>query len=237
MNRFDTNAFGMRSTELPAAKTAKEFRVLALGDSVLNGGNLADQDDLATSLLTTGERRVLNASAGSWGPPNELNYVREFGWFDADATIIVLSSHDAQDVPTFAPLNPLTHPTKNPRTAIFAFAARYGPKFPNLGEIPPAPPGKTAYHPVSALPDLEELLKLASHRGPVCAILDTTQHELQSQQKDPGYQAIATVARETAATVVELSNFLDKASSYRDDIHLSKEGQRQLASAMLSCIK
>jgi len=37
---------------------------------------------------------VGNASAKSWGPPNELAYLQHFGTLDADVVILELSSHD-----------------------------------------------------------------------------------------------------------------------------------------------
>ena len=53
------------------------FIILGLGDSVINGGTLTDQDSLATTRLSKSltqllqrKVQVLNISAGSWGPDN-----------------------------------------------------------------------------------------------------------------------------------------------------------------------
>jgi hypothetical protein len=53
----------------------KEFGILVLGDSVVNGLSLIDQSEIATSLLSVrlaarGDRAIVvgNISAGSWGP-------------------------------------------------------------------------------------------------------------------------------------------------------------------------
>src|SRR5680860_1531138 len=100
-NHFIVNQFGMRSHPFTVSKEGNEFRVMVFGDSVLNGGNLTDHDDLATSILESkftkaGHENVVvgNISAGSWGPGNWLAYAREYGFFDTDIVAIVVSSHD-----------------------------------------------------------------------------------------------------------------------------------------------
>jgi len=50
-NQVFINAYGMRSPDFAPEKAPGELRVLVFGDSVLNGGNLSDQAELATSLL------------------------------------------------------------------------------------------------------------------------------------------------------------------------------------------
>ena len=49
--RFLVNDYSMRSAPLAARKGADERRVLVFGDSVVNGGNLTDHQDLATTRL------------------------------------------------------------------------------------------------------------------------------------------------------------------------------------------
>jgi hypothetical protein len=105
-NHFDTNAWSMRSKAIDPQKDTTI--VVLIGDSVINGGNLTDQDSLASTLLenrlTAIARRnirVLNISGGSWGPDNAAAYLKEQGLFDADAMVLVCSSHDAYDNMTF----------------------------------------------------------------------------------------------------------------------------------------
>lgn len=124
--RISYNAFGMRSPPLSRAKgSPREFRVLLLGDSVINGGSWIDQDALATTEIARELTRelarpviVMNVSAGSWGPQNQLAYIEEYGLFECDAAAVLWSVHDLDDVPTFGPLSPKSHPTTNPRTAL-----------------------------------------------------------------------------------------------------------------------
>lgn len=99
-NEILTNEYSMRS--LPLQKNEK--RVLIFGDSVLNGGSLTDHNRLATTRLEkelqsqcVSSARVLNISAGGWGPDNAYAYLKKFGGFNATKIIIVFSSHDAHD--------------------------------------------------------------------------------------------------------------------------------------------
>lgn len=80
------------------------FIVLGLGDSVLNGGVLTDQDSIATSRLSNDlsvfigkDVQVLNISAGSWGPDNCEAYLKRYGVFNGKVAFLVCSSHDAHD--------------------------------------------------------------------------------------------------------------------------------------------
>ena len=80
------------------------FIILGLGDSVINGGTLTDQDSLATTRLSKSltqllqrKVQVLNISAGSWGPDNCEAYLKRYGAFNAKIAFLLCSSHDAHD--------------------------------------------------------------------------------------------------------------------------------------------
>jgi hypothetical protein len=101
-NRVITNAFSMRNDPVLPTDT---LVVLLVGDSVINGGSMTDQDSLASGFLekklslTLKKRvRVLNISAGSWGPDNIAAYLKKFGLFNAKLICLVTSSHDAHDI-------------------------------------------------------------------------------------------------------------------------------------------
>lgn len=227
-NRFSTNEYGMRS---PPLTDDPRVRVLVLGDSVPNGGNLTDQDALATSLLTTNETLYLNASAGSWGPANMLAYVKAFGFFGAGRTVIILSSHDANDVPTFGALDPNTHPTTRPLSALWEAVAKYLPRYlpgytaATTADTPP-PDGED-----TAIAAARELLRLASANGPVCLVLHSTRDEGDAEEP---FTDLLHAGQEASAKIVRDAAFLD-ASSYRDAIHPNDNGQADLARAIASC--
>jgi len=121
-NQIIINEYGMRSDSITLTKKdSEEIRIVVFGDSVLNGGSLTDHHELATSLLqaklnaiSNRQVKVLNVSAGSWGPGNWLAYVNEYGFFDADIVVLIMSNHDIGDNPDFGPLDKVQFPGSKP---------------------------------------------------------------------------------------------------------------------------
>lgn len=102
-NRIAINQYSMRSPVIAAQRSTSTLRVLLLGDSIANGGWWTDQNDTLSALMTqqlqlaqTSYRQVevLNASANSWGPRNELAYIKRFGTFDAQVLVLLLNTDD-----------------------------------------------------------------------------------------------------------------------------------------------
>lgn len=132
-NRFKVNSYGMRSDDFPAQPAQGEQRILVFGDSVVVGGSQLDQRVIATEQLR--ERLVAaspaaqvivgNVSAGSWGPGNWQAWLNRYGHLGASKVILVVSSHDLEDHPTFESLNPFTHPQENPPSATHELLMRY----------------------------------------------------------------------------------------------------------------
>lgn len=226
-NHMFINEFGMRSATFSAEKPAGEFRVLVIGDSVIDGGALTDQADLATDILSVDGALYLNASAGSWGPENEEAYIAQFGTFDADMLILVLSTHDAGDVPRFAALNPATHPTETPWFALSEAVSRYLPRY-----MPWKEKQKEIVRPPaeSALAAITRIVRLSI---PVCVITHADRMESRSGVRGDGYSAILNAA--SGFPIVDDAQFINAETGYRDIIHLSKEGQIGLSLAMAKC--
>lgn len=164
--RISFNSHSMRSPE------GDEFNVLVFGDSVVNGGSRIDQEDLATAIL---ERKlgkpVGNVSAGSWGPQNMLAYAKRYGFFGARVVVIVLSTHDYLDAPTFAPVE---------APPLFALEALLPKR---------APPSR----PASTEGPLREFLRLAKAQGRVIV----AQH-LERGEAEPSKDIAAIAASEGA---------------------------------------
>jgi lysophospholipase L1-like esterase len=103
-NMIAINQYSMRSPEISATRTENAFRVLLLGDSIINGGWWTDQANTISALLqqqlqphsaaNSAAVEVLNASANSWGPRNELAYLQRFGSFQAQVIVLVINTDD-----------------------------------------------------------------------------------------------------------------------------------------------
>src|SRR5262249_55223140 len=97
-----TNEWGMRSPPASRRKPQGAFRILMLGDSTLYGGSYIDQEDLYSSRVRRqlqesgfpGPVEVLAMGCNGWGPFHERGYIKAFGTFDADLTIVHLPIDD-----------------------------------------------------------------------------------------------------------------------------------------------
>jgi hypothetical protein len=146
-DRFAVNRYSMRADDFPPQKSSPaELRVLVIGDSIIYGGVRIDQEDIDTEILKRDLERQLgrplvvgNASAKSWGPPNELAYLERFGTLDSDIVVLELSSHDYADSPTFFPVVGIAaeYPGTKPRSALADLFKTYIlPRFFGYGSTP-----------------------------------------------------------------------------------------------------
>lgn len=246
------NRWSQRSPDIEPRRTdPREVRVLVLGDSVVYGGAQLDDTQLATTLAEKALRdalgrpvRVLNIAAGSWGPQNQLAYVRRFGLFDADVAVIVWSSHDAWDVPRFASLGP-DLPERTPTFALAESISRY--LLPRLRRAEPAAavaPGDID----EACASAAELLAFLNERGiPTRVLLHSTRGELRGTP-DPSQplqigrerlqQVIVDAGTSWTGTGEAFSDSLSRGESpFRDDIHPSAEGQKLLADLLEKMVR
>ena len=255
-NHYQVNHFSMRAENFPPTREPGERRVLVFGDSVVNAGAQVDQYVIATELLhrelaqqqedgpSQGQARnkvtVGNVSAFSWGPGNWLAYARRYGFFGADTVIIVTNSGDYGDVPTFAPLNPDTHPSVQPASALWEAAVRYLPAYlqrlqPTAPPPPPAPPTSAQAGPES-LRDLKELMRMAQQAGAKVRLVQHYQSdELDAQTPPLGTALFAQAGAELGVPVLSMQQAERDArdTAYLDNIHLKAEGQRVLADALM----
>jgi len=249
--RFVTNELGLRSDPLTTPKPADARRVLVMGDSVVNGGSLIDHADLATTLLQqrgmgSGRMEVVNVSAGSWGPGNWLAFARDPGLLAADALVLVVSSHDYADNPSFAPLDPSTQPMRRPVSALAEGVLTYLPRYLPIGQgsesSTPALDGASEQNVTRAMGDLEALLQHARRSVPLVIVLQhLDRRELPPSRPAAGYWRIRSVCAAAGVSVRSLGPALAKALTagvdpYRDTIHLNKSGQALLASVVASAL-
>ncbi len=236
---FTTNRFGMRSPEWSEHKQSPSSRrVLAFGDSVMMAGAVP-QDQIATSLIRNAlaERgvptEVGNVSAASWGPGNWLAYAKRYGFFDADTVVLVISSHDYADNPTFRPLNRLTHPTKRPIFATAQYIRNKVNQFSDWVGLAQEPhdPGPTEKDSRLALGDLRRFLLLAKQGGRKVLVFQHFERvELDGKPK-PGAARIAALCRDLQIETISMRGVeaANQAGSYADGIHLTAQGQAVIA--------
>ncbi|MGB0258949.1 MAG: GDSL-type esterase/lipase family protein [Coraliomargarita sp.] len=252
-NQFYVNRYSMRADEFSEVKEGAELRVLCLGDSILDGGALLDQSELATVKLQEMLSAdcavpvvVGNASAKSWGPGNWLAYLQRNGAFDADIVVIVISSHDLKDEPTFAPLNPNTHPTERPLSAFSEAFSRYLPRYlPFLASNAPKDHGVELSDEelcAAAYASLSSIIEWVDQQGAQVVVLShVTRSELRAGEKKSGGLLIEGFMREQGVLLMDTLPFYEKAlmaerELYLDSIHLNAEGHAALALALQAAV-
>ncbi|UKO97209.1 SGNH/GDSL hydrolase family protein [Nostoc sp. UHCC 0870] len=145
-NRIEINEYSMRSGSISKIPAPSTLRILILGDSIANGGWWTDQANTISSLLMASlshrqPTEVMNASANSWGPRNELAYLQKFGTFQAQVVVLLLNTDDLfATAPTSLPVGrDRNYPNQKPALAYIEVWQRYLQKptpHPELKAIP-----------------------------------------------------------------------------------------------------
>ncbi|MBD1835995.1 SGNH/GDSL hydrolase family protein [Cyanobacteria bacterium FACHB-472] len=246
-NRIEINQYSMRSPEITETLPESTMRVLLLGDSIANGGWWTDQTNTLSAMLTKllessidsntfKQVEVLNASANSWCPRNELAYIKRFGTFDAQIIVLLINTDDLfGTAPTSVPVGrDRFYPSQKPPLGIVEAFSRY--------LLPYKPPSEMAQ--VNAelgdrvgfnLEAIREIKTIADQKG---ASLMLAMTPLKREIGEPGPRDYELEARKrlidlTKAQNIAYIDFLPIFNSkqqpetlYRDHIHLSIEGNQ-----------
>lgn len=248
-SHIDYNSYSQRSEEPDSTKTI----VLGLGDSVILGGTMLDQDSVATTLFSkeTG-MQMLNISSGSWGPDNCAAYLKEKGTFGAKAMVLVCSSHDAFDVMSHIPVVGIypNYPDKQYKLAIWEVIDRY-----LMPRIKVYFRGKQLLDPDAQVvekvksdegvankalnfdPGFDQLLQISDEKHISFFIyLHPEVGEVMSRKYKEGGLMIMEWAKTHHIKLIDGLNEGVTVDMYRDVIHLNEKGQRNLANSLKKMI-
>ena len=248
-SHIDYNSYSQRSDEPDSTKTI----VLGLGDSVIFGGTMLDQDSIATTLFSkeTG-MQMLNISSGSWGPDNCAAYLKEKGTFGAKAMVLVCSSHDAFDVMSHIPVVGIypNYPDKQYKLAIWEVIDRY-----LMPRIKVYFIGKQLLDPDAQVvekvksdegvankalnfdPGFDQLLQISEEKHiPFFIYLHPEVGEIMSRKYKEGGLMIMEWAKTHHIKLIDGLNEGVTVDMYRDVIHLNEKGQRNLANSLKKMI-
>lgn len=245
LSHIDYNSYSQRSEEPDSTKTI----ILGLGDSVIFGGTMLDQDSIATTLFSkeTG-MQMLNISSGSWGPDNCAAYLKEKGTFGAKAMVLVCSSHDAFDVMSHVPVVGIypEYPDKQYKLAIWELLDRY--LLPMVKDWmgrtqlvdPDAQVVKGGVAQKSLIFDsgFDQLLQISKEKKiPFVIYLHPEVGEVMAHQYKEGGQLIMEWAEKHHVKLVKGLEEDITTDMYRDVIHLNEKGQRNLANSLEKIIR
>lgn len=248
-SHIDYNSYSQRSDEPDSTKTI----VLGLGDSVVFGGTMLDQDSVATTLFSkeTG-MQMLNISSGSWGPDNCAAYLKEKGTFGAKAMVLVCSSHDAFDIMSHVPVVGIypNYPDKQYKLAIWEVIDRY-----LMPRIKVYFRGKQLLDPDAQVvekvksdvgvakkalnfdPGFDQLLQISEEKHiPFFIYLHPEVGEVMSRKYKEGGLMIMEWAKTHHVKLIDGLNEGVTVDMYRDVIHLNEKGQRNLANSLKKMI-
>jgi lysophospholipase L1-like esterase len=247
-NRIRINQYSMRGVDISPIPDPATLRVLLLGDSIANGGWWTDEDETISAIIARrlrqemGDRskvEVLNASAHSWGPRNELAYLQKFGHFQSRAVVLLINTDDLfATAPTALPVGRDRHyPDRRPWCAWAEVFGRYllpEPAIPELKEVRQEGGDRVGKN-LAAIEQMQALLKSA--QIPLLVAMTPLRRELEG----PGSRDYELAARERLLAFTRDRNlpYLDflpvfqaiksPERLYRDTIHLSWEGNQEVS--------
>ena len=246
-NRIRVNQYSMRSASVAQQRPASTLRVFLLGDSVANGAWWTDQDETISALMerqlaaTAGEQvEVLNASANSWGPRNELAYLHRFGTFEAQVIVLLINTDDLfATAPTSLPVGrDRNYPNRKPPLALAELWGRWQQSQPVPGMAQHNDEGgdRVGFN----LEAIEEIGAIAAQNQaqfllaltPLLRELDAPRdYELKARFRLQEFTTAQTIAYIDFLPLFQ--KFEQPEELYRDHIHLSPRGN-QLVSETLS---
>jgi lysophospholipase L1-like esterase len=243
-NRIHINEYSMRSESIPKIPQPLTLRLFLLGDSIANGGWWTDQANTISSLLKNSltsfcdyqQVEVLNASANSWSPRNELAYLQKFGTFNANLVVLLINTDDLFGIApnSFAVGRDRNYPDHKPPLAIVEVIQRYISKqkpIPEMAELN----AETGDRVGIILTAIAQVKTLTQENNALMLLAITP---LLREIGNPGSRDYEIVARQRLGDFVQKQeiHYLDflplfqaiphPASLYQDHIHMNAQGNQ-----------
>jgi GDSL-like Lipase/Acylhydrolase family len=241
-NYIEVNEYSQRSAPIQKLPSISTLRVFLLGDSIANGGWWTDQRNTISSLMMQSllciypQVEVLNASANSWGPRNELAYLQKFGTFSAQTIVLLINTDDLfATAPTSLPVGrEKNYPDKKPLFALVEVFQRYFQKskpIPELDKVRQEGGDRVGVN----LEAIAKIQEIASHNNSkfVLAMTPLKRELGEPGSRDYEIKARARLKEFTQAKGIIYIDFLtlfngrqDCGSLYHDHIHLNLQGNK-----------
>ena len=250
-NRIKINQYSMRSAPIKQLRDNSTLRIFLIGDSVANGCWWTDQKDtiseiiqryLSENLGNNKNVEVLNASANSWGPRNELAYIEKFGLFDVQIIILLINTDDlfAKSPSSSVVGIDRNYPDKKPPSAIAEVISRYflpAPKVPEIKED-----GDRVGLNLEAIKKIQEIadqnnIKFILAMTPLLREVDGTEprdYEIKNRQRLNKFTESKNILYVDFVAIFK--SVSDPTSLYRDHIHLSPAGNQVVSETISQSI-
>ena len=236
-NKIQINQYSMRSEPITDTKPDSLLRVLLVGDSIVNGGWWTDQEEtISTSIknkLTSDGNsvQVLNASANSWGPRNQLAYLKRFGVFESQVLVLVINTDDLfATAPNSAPVGrDRNYPDQKPLLALTEAYERFIAKPKPVPNQPEEKGDRVGFN-LAAIAEINRIAK-AKNAKFILAMTPLLREFGETGSRD--YEKKARKRLQEFAMQEEIiyidflpifTDFPQPEFLYRDHIHLSPQG-------------
>ncbi|MCA9554754.1 MAG: hypothetical protein KC933_32290 [Myxococcales bacterium] len=245
-NRVSVSPQRMRSDPLPTPAPEGQLRVIVVGDSVIYGNHFLDQAETVAARM---QARLTDAlpcdvvvgamATSSWGPVNQLAFARRFGWFGAQAVVVVTHAQDLADYPTHDPN--LVPYRLAPSTLALEDAARAVQERLQSRADEPEGPLPFADRRDRSLAAFGQLLADArAHHAVVAAFYHPRRQEQARAPEPDGAQALFTrTATAAGVALTDLRPAYGAAGEglYRDQVHLSARGAEVMADELAKWVQ
>ncbi|MEO0430236.1 MAG: SGNH/GDSL hydrolase family protein [Cyanobacteria bacterium J06656_5] len=251
-NLIAINHYSMRAHAIEKSPAANTLRVFLIGDSIVNGNWWTDQSEILSARLENAlsqkseqsDAEVLNASANSWGPRNELAYLKRFGIFDSQIVMLVINTDDLFGTQP-SPLQvgkDRSYPDKKPLLALLELTNRLKKQspIPGLQEIQNEKGDRIGKN-LTAIKEIKKYV--ADSDGQLLLAMTPLKREVLNGPRD--YEEVARqrvddlVMQQDIPYIDFLSAFQaspDPEGLYRDHIHLSPTGNSLVTQVLTDLI-
>ena len=243
------NQYSMRTEMIEPSPLNDTMRLFFIGDSIVNGAWWTDQNETISALVQKDIEKklsqtieVLNASANSWGPRNQLAYLKRFGTFDSPVILLVINTDDLfATKPT--PLRvgkDINYPDQQPILAVEEILEKVfsrNPNIPGMDKIMGERGDRVGFN----LEAIEKMKAITTeNESQFMMVLTPLKREMNPEPRD--YEKVARKRLQDWVDTnhVEFIDFLPIFAKqenidtlYRDHIHLSPLGE-QLVSEHIS---
>ena len=239
-NLIAINQYSMRTDEIQKSRPADTLRVFLIGDSIVNGNWWTDQSETLSAMLEKALAQhdqipvaeVLNASANSWGPRNELAYLQQFGTFESQIVMLVINTDDLFGVqPNSLQVGTdRNYPNQKPLSALSELISRLQKQslIPGLKEIQNEKGDRIGKN-LTAIAEIKHYVD--ANNGILLLAMTPLKREVTDGPRDYEITARQRVDELVSTQQISYVDFLkyfqdssDPDSLYRDHIHLSLTG-------------
>ena len=235
-NRIEINEIGLRGRPVVPEALPGTRRVLLVGDSVVYGNHRLDQSETIAAGITAKANcptETISVAVSSWGPPNQAAFLARHGTLNADAAVIVVSSHDLRDVPTNDP-NILPYRLRAPWTAIEDAATAVLERIRLSSAMPQHSGIDREAIATAALDDM--LLQLRDAGIATTVIFHPTLSEREQLTSPRSAGRLAEMAKRRDARFADASKAFDAEGAYQDNIHPNELGAARFAEMILDLL-